>query len=650
MKSVNMNALQRELDSKMAADITAAVRNKDAAAFATALGVEKTPSIEKLVRRRTVARIVDAMERRDAAAVLAARMSARKSRNSSQKVVKVKVVRRYSAREVIKKARKIAALAAVLQTDEAKRLVAALKSRDPAAVFAALKSKDAAAVEAALRAKDATALAAALRPTARPAEGGKPSNVAAGAPVGDPSARPAGPTDVPGPAAHATSGATPKVPTAPRFKDAVALMASLKPADKVAVTAALRAKDTEALKAVLKSASVAPVIADLKAKGLLVPAKSAKSNAPNTAVPKVPPVTTRTVRPSPVASAAAAAVTRRSGGVAASTSAVRSEDVRAKAPVKSSALPVAPKSENVSTSSAAPKSENVTLSTVAPKCENVAPSTAAPKSENACTSTGISKSTLSATPVSRATAISQKTKAIALRGLSFEVKVPAAVRGKSAAAKAAAAKLKAAATTLAKAKKRVQCQEPVLCVFEADMRCPWHAMFVPDERCAAEGGAVVPKVEVKAPKEEPVEDRGAECSEPLNKKIKMEVDEPTPDIGCIVGDVEMKTEANDDAADDIASVTGSANQADLSTESTLSATSPRPVDDDLDDDCRDVDMEMDPGAEMMLQPPLGEDDADLVAVAQGVAVVGAQEEVAVIQQDDDSLTNPPAAVDEVEVS
>ncbi|XP_049796203.1 uncharacterized protein LOC126212830 isoform X5 [Schistocerca nitens] len=603
-ESIDLRTLQSVVESEKAARAAAAVKNKDAAAFAAALGVEKTPSLEKLVRRRKLARMADAIEKRDAAALLAARTSGRKSESSSGKVAVSEEIREESTREVTVDSKKVAAPAAVPQSEGAARPVSASKSEGAAAVLAALKSKDARAVAAALGAKGAAALAAALEPERTPAESGSRSVVPDGATVRLPSAR----------SQSLESLEVAKALAALKFKDSAALLDSLKPADHATLMAAVRTRDKSVIMAVLRSEGVAPVVADLRAKGLLVPSKSEAAN----------PVTTEgglattTVVPKDSAACGGVSVTRRPGGAATRSVTAESRDARAVVSGDRAATVAALKSRKAGAVAAALRSRN--------------------------------SAAASAALESGPTAISLGSKAVGARGLALKAKVPAGARRKSAAAKAAAAKLKAAALAARKAEKRERCQEPVLRVFEMDMRCPWHTVYVPGDRHATEGKvgiAGVLKEEVKVPKGEPGEDCEATCFGPANKKMKMELDELTPNIGGIIEEVEMKMETNDEVADDMASVSGSGNHADLSTESTLSATSPR-ADEDIDDDCRDVDMDMDVG-EVMLQPPPGADEADLVAVAQGVAMVGAEEEVAGLQ-DEDSLTNPPVAVDEVEIS
>ncbi|XP_049798475.1 nucleolar protein dao-5-like [Schistocerca nitens] len=603
-ESIDLRTLQSVVESEKAARAAAAVKNKDAAAFAAALGVEKTPSLEKLVRRRKLARMADAIEKRDAAALLAARTSGRKSESSSGKVAVSEESRKESTREVTDDSKKVAAPAAVPQSEGAVRPASASKSEGAAAVLAALKSKDAGAVAAPLGAKGAAALAAALESERTPAESGSRSAVPDGAAVKVPSAR----------SRSLESLEVAKALAALKFKDSAALLDSLKPADHTTLMAAVRTRDKSVIRAVLRSEGVAPVVADLRAKGLLVPSKSESAN----------PVTTEgrlataTVVPKDSAACGGVSETRRPGGAAARSATAESRDARAAVSGDRAAPVAALRSRKAGAVAAALRSRN--------------------------------SAAASAALESGPTAISLGSKAVGARGLAPKAKVPAGARRKSAAAKAAAAKLKAAALAARKAVKRERCQEPVLRVFEMDMRCPWHTVYVPGDRHATEGkvGIVgVPKEEVKVPKGEAAEDCEATCFGPANKKIKMELDELTPNIGGIIEEVEMKMETNDEVADDMGSVSGSGNHADLSTESTLSATSPR-ADEDIDDDCRDVDMDMDVG-EVMLQPPPGADEADLVAVAQGVAMVGAEEEVAGLQ-DEDSLTNPPVAVDEVEIS
>ncbi|XP_047101119.1 serine/arginine repetitive matrix protein 2-like isoform X1 [Schistocerca piceifrons] len=603
-ESIDLRTLQSVVESEKAARAAAAVKNKDAAAFAAALGVEKTPSLEKLVRRRKLARMADAIEKRDAAALLAARTSGRKSESSPGKVAVSEEIREESTREVTDDSKKVAVPAAVPQPEGAVRPASASKSEGAATVIAALKSKDAGVVAAALGAKGAAALAVALEPDRTPAESGSRSAVPDGATVRVPSAR----------SQSLESLEVAKALAALKFKDSAALLDSLKPADHATLMAAVRTRDKSVIRSVLRSEGVAPIVADLRAKGLLVPSKSEAAN-PATTEGRL---ATTTVVPKDSAACGGVSETRRPGGAAARSATAESGDPRV-AVSSDRAAPVA-----------ALRSRNAGAVAAALRSRNSAAASAALESGPTATSPG--------------------SKAVRARGLALKAKVPAGARTKSAAAKAAAAKLKAAALAARKVKKREHCQEPVLRVFEVDMRCPWHTVYVPGDRHATEGKvgiAGVPKEEVKVPKGEAVEDCEATCFGPANKKIKMELDELMPNIGGIIEEVEMKMETNDEVADDMASVSGSGNHADLSTESTLSATSPR-ADEDIDDDCRDVDMDMDAG-EVMLQPPLGADEADLVAVAQGVAMVGAEEEVAG-QQDEDSLTNPPVAVDEVEVS
>ncbi|XP_049769976.1 treacle protein-like [Schistocerca cancellata] len=599
-ESIDLRTLQSVVESEKAARAAAAVKNKDAAAFAAALGVEKTPSLEKLVRRRKLARMADAIEKRDAAALLAARASGRKSESSPGKVAVSEETRDESTREVIDDSKKVAAPAAVPQSEGAARPASASKSEGAAAVLASLKSKDAGAV------------AAALEPDRTPAESGSRSAVPDEATVRVASARSQSLESMPTPPTSSVEAA--KALAALKFKDSAALLDSLKPADHATLMAAVRTRDKSVIRAVLRSEGVAPVVADLRAKGLLVPSKSEAAN----------PVTTEgglaatTVVPKDSATCGGVSETLRPGGAA------------ARSATEESGRPRVAVSGNRAAPVAALRSRNAGAVAAALRSRKSAAASAALESGPTATSPG--------------------SKAVGARGLALKAKVAAGARTKSAAAKAAAAKLKAAALAARKAKKRERCQEPVLRVFEMDMRCPWHTVYVPGDRHATEGKvglAGVPKEEVKVPKAEAAEDCEATCFGPANKKIKMELDELMPNIGGIIEEVEMKMETNDEVADDMASVSGSGNHADLSTESTLSATSPR-ADEDIDDDCRDVDVDMDAG-EVMLQPPLGADEADLVAVAQGVAMVGAEEEVAG-QQDEDSLTNPPVAVDEVEVS
>ncbi|XP_049843963.1 treacle protein-like [Schistocerca gregaria] len=569
-ESIDLRTLQSVVESEKAARAAAAVKNKDAAAFAAALGVEKTPSLEKLVRRRKLARMADAIEKRDAAALLAARTSGRKSESSSAKVAVSVETREESTQEVIDNSKKVAAPAAMPQSEEA--------------------------------------VAAALEPDRTPAEPGSRSAVPDEAAVRVPSARPQSLESMPTPPTSSVEAA--KALAALKFKDSAALLDSLKPADHATLMAAVRTRDKSVIRAVLRSEGVAPVVADLRAKGLLVPSNSSKSEAADPAATEGGLTPTTAVR-TDSAACGRVSETRRAGGAALRSATAESGDARG----------------------------GVSGDRVAP--------VAALRSRSAGAVAAALRSRNSAAP---SATLESGSKAVGARGLALKAKVPAGARTKSAAAKAAAAKLKAAALAARKAKKRERCQEPVLRVFEMDMRCPWHTVYVPGDRHATEGKvgiAGVPKEEVKVPKEEAAEDCEATCYGPANKKIKMELDELTPNIGGIIEEVEMKMETNDEVADDMASVSGSGNHADLSTESTLSATSPR-ADEDIDDDCRDVDVDMDAG-EVMLQPPLGADEADLVAVAQGVAMVGAEEEVAG-QQDEDSLTNPPVAVDEVEVS